>query len=75
MSNGSLFLEFDKATAVGRARLRPSWARLYPALERGRWYKVLDVGQTEFGVFIDAGQPRYVSRSHFQIEPMPGQSR
>ncbi len=75
MSNGSLFLEFDNATAVARARVWPSWARIYPALERGRWYRVFSTGQDQHGVFIDAGRPCYVSRLHFQIEPMPGQPR
>ncbi len=75
MSDGSLYPEFANATAVARARLWPSWTRLYPALERGRWYRVWDVGQDAHGVFIDGGQPRYVSRSHFQIERMPGQPR
>ncbi len=75
MSNGSLYQEFANAKAVARARLWPSWARLYPSLRPDRWYRVWDVGQTEFGVFLDAGRPRYVSRDHVQIERMPGQPR
>ncbi len=67
MSHGSLYFEFDNATAVARARLWPSWARLYPALERGRWYRVWDVGQDADGMFLDIGRLRYVSRDHVQI--------
>ncbi len=72
MSDSSLYYEFDNATVVGRARMWPSWTRLYPALERNRWYRVWDVGQDEYGVFLDAGRPLYVTRDHFQIERMPG---
>ena len=71
-SHGSLYSEFDDAAVVGRARMWPSWDRLYPALERGRWYRVWDVGQDADGVFLDSGRPRYVSRNHIQIERMPG---
>jgi len=70
MSHGSLYHEFDNAKAVARARVWPSWARIYPALRPDRWYRVWDVGQDAHGVFIDAGQPRYVSRDHVQIERM-----
>ncbi len=75
MPNGSLHLEFANATAVARARLWPSWARIYPGLQRGRWYRVWDVGQDAHGMFLDIGRPRYFSRDHVQIERMPGQPR
>ncbi|MEE8477418.1 MAG: hypothetical protein V3S19_03565 [Gemmatimonadales bacterium] len=73
MPDGSLFLEFANATAVAWGRLWPSWARLYPALRRDRWYRVWYVGQDAYGVFLDIGRPRYVSRDHVQIERMPDQ--
>lgn len=69
--DSSLYLEFPGAKPVARARLWPSWARLYPALERGRWYRVWDVGQDTHGVFLDAGEPRYVTSAHLQSERMP----
>jgi len=75
MPDSSLYLEFDNPTAVARARLWPSWARLYPALRPDRWYRVWDVGQDAHGVFLGAGRPLYVTRSHFQIEPIPGRGR
>ncbi len=75
MSDSSLYLEFANASAVARARLWPSWARLYPALRPDRWYRVWDVGQDAHGVFLDAGRPRHITRAHFQIERMPGQPR
>ena len=73
MPDSSLFLEFDTANPVAIAKLWPSWTSLYPALLAGRWYRVLDVGQDEHGMFIDAHhRPRYVARAHFQLAPMPG---
>ena len=69
--SSSIHLEFDSASGVARARLWPSWTRLYPALLPDRWYRVWDVGQDEYGVFLDIGRPRYVSRIHVQIERMP----
>ncbi len=71
----SIYQEFENAKAVARARLWPSWARLYPALQPRRWYRVWDIGQDAHGVFLDIGRPRYVSRDHVPIEPMPGRSR
>jgi hypothetical protein len=73
MSNGSLYIEFGNATAGARARLWPSWTRLYHDLEARQWDRVWDVGQDEDGMFLDTDQrPRYVSREHFQIERIPG---
>ena len=72
MPDTSLYLEFANATAVARARLWPSWARLYPALERDRWYRVWDVGQDEHGAYLDVdGGLRLVSRHHIQLAQLP----
>ncbi len=53
MPNSSLYLEFDNAKPVAIAKLWPSWASIYPALQPDRWYRVLDVSQDEHGVFGD----------------------
>jgi len=74
MPESSLYLEFADAKAVACARLWPSWASNYPALQPERWYRVWDVGQDAHGVFLDAGRPRYVNRDHVQVERMPGVS-
>jgi len=81
MPESSLYLEFADAKAVACARLWPPWASHYPGLRPDRWYRVWDVGQDAHGVFLDVGavvsnaggvgRPRYVARSHFQIERMP----
>ena len=69
MSHGSLYLEFEHAQPIGRARVQRRWARLYPGLQPDRWYKVLSVGRNEHGFFLaDDRQPRYVARSHFEAE-------
>ncbi len=72
MPYSSLYLEFDNPTAVARARLWPSWARLYPSLHPDRWYRVWGVGQDAGGMFLDAGRPLHAFRDHLQIEQMSG---
>ncbi len=76
MSNGSLYLEFANATAAARARLWPSWSRLYPSLERGRWYRGWDVGQDAGGVFLDLlGDGPHIHPYHHGTRTMPDTDR
>ena len=50
MPDSPLYPEFANAKAVARARLWPSWARLYPTLRPDRWYRVWYIRQTASGM-------------------------
>jgi hypothetical protein len=57
------------------ARLRPSCARLYPALDGGRWYRVAGEEPEPAGLWLEdaGGDPfvtagrRFVPLAHFEI--------
>ena len=73
---------------LGRARIRPDRARLYPELRRSDWYSVVDrdpgaaimqeVTAPLAGylwLFVQDGKGRHVSAQHFEVELDDDRSR
>jgi hypothetical protein len=66
---------------LGRARIRPGSARLYPELRRGDWYSVVDRNPGaaimhevtpplagHLWLFVQDGKGRHVKAEHFEVE-------
>jgi hypothetical protein len=65
---------------LGRARLRPEWARVYPDLRRGTWYPIVDRNPSILlafearpplpgYLFLDTpGKGRHVQAAHFDLK-------